>query len=228
MPAVAPAPTSRPAPRRESRAARPAPARSPAPRPARTPALRCGGRRESRAAGVGTAETPTLQVPNGPRPSQRVVSEQVGCATVPIHGITMCKVLNEPAKPAGQSFRPKDGAETHRATDAEAAIGFNSMPLRRSVQASWSRAHSPRRHPASAPVFVHRPAILPWASASPYLTATPWPFGSPPARQTPGVGAGTRRAAGHARHARVVYPAANEAQRSGQSELMPWLGSHRR
>jgi hypothetical protein len=44
-------------------------------------------------------------------------------------------------------------------------------------RASRSRARSPRMHHASYPVFVHRPAILPWASSRLRLAATLLPFG---------------------------------------------------
>ena len=67
---------------------------------------------------------------------------------------------------------------------------------------SRSRARSSRMHHASYPVFVHRPAVLDWASFRPRLTTTPLPFSLPSALRKPGHRTCTYEVTCHARHTR--------------------------
>jgi hypothetical protein len=75
-------------------------------------------------------------------------------------------------------------------------------PNRRGGGTLWSRAHSSRMHHASYPVFVHRPAVLDWASFRPRLTVTPLPFSLPSALRKPGHRTCTYEVTRHARRTR--------------------------
>ena len=66
--------------------------------------------------------------------------------------------------------------------------GFTKCTLHRRWRTSRSRARSSRMHHASYPVFVHRPAVLDWASFRPRLAATPLPFSLPSALHNLAIG----------------------------------------
>ena len=87
--------------------------------------------------------------------------------------------------------------------------GFTKCTPSRRWRTSRSRARSPRMHHASYPVFVHRPAVLDWASFRPRLATTPLPFSLPSALRKPGHRTFTDEVTCHARHTRLSSAVCN-------------------